>query len=69
VQHPYITALPALNSVTYSDVIKQELKAIKKLEKELKELEYLKFNISLKLFFSIASAIVLIFFYDFKYFI
>ena len=37
VQHPYITELPALNSVTYNDVIKQELKAIKKLEKELKE--------------------------------
>jgi hypothetical protein len=38
VQHPYITELPALSAMTYNDVIKQELKAIKKLEKELKEL-------------------------------
>ncbi len=38
VQHPYITELPALTAMTYNDVIKQELKAIKKIERELKEL-------------------------------
>ena len=39
VQHPYISELPPLNSITYNDVIKEELKTIKKLEIELKEFE------------------------------
>ena len=37
VQHANITSLPPLNATTYKDVIKDSLKNIKKIEKELKE--------------------------------